>query len=296
MRQPVIIVHGGAGTIPDEQVEAFQRGCRLAAERGLALLLAGAPAEDAVEAAIRLLEDDGTFDAGRGSFLSQDGIVEMDAGFMEGAKLKAGAVAGVRDIANPITLARLVMASPHVFLIGEGASRFALQHGLRRCSPAELISPRELAAWRAWQEAQTPAPPSKPQDTVGAVALDAQGHLAAGTSTGGMRFKVPGRVGDVPCVGAGFYADDLLGAASCSGVGEDILRLVLAKRAVDALADGRAPQQAAEEAIAYLARRIAGRAGLILLDRHGRVGCAFNTPRMARAWSEGERIICRINP
>lgn len=294
MRQPVIIVHGGAGSIPDDQMEAYQRGCRQAAERGLALLLAGAPAEDAVEAAIRLMEDDGFSDAGRGSFLNQDGIVEMDAGFMEGAKLKAGAVAGVRDIANPITLARLVMESPHVFIIGEGATRFALQHGMRRCSPAELISPRELSAWRAWQEAQNPTPPPKPQDTVGAVALDATGHLAAGTSTGGMRFKVPGRVGDVPCVGAGFYADDLLGAASCSGMGEDILRVVLAKRAVDALATGLTPQEAAEEAITYLAQRVNGHAGLILLDRHGRVGCAFNTSHMARAWSEGEKITTRV--
>lgn len=285
MTNVMIAVHGGAGDIPDDMVGAFLSGCDRATREGLRVLLTGGAAEDAVEAAIRLLEDEECFDAGRGSFLNEDGIVELDAAIMEGAALSAGAVAGIRDIRNPISLARRVMGSPQVFLIGEGASRFAEQNGLVRCDPEWFIVPRER---QRWSEARSTSPARG--DTVGAVALDARGHLAAGVSTGGRPFKVPGRVGDVPCIGAAIYADDQVGAVSSSGEGEEIIRVVLAKRAIDGLAHGMGPQAGAYEAIGYLHERVRGRAGMILLDREGHLGCAFNTLRMARAWSEGGEI------
>lgn len=291
--QPQLIIHGGAGDIPDSLLEPFRRGCRHAVEVGYHILKRGGCAEDAVEAAIRAMEDDETFDAGKGSHLNQEGVVSMDAGFMEGAHLNVGAVAGLRDIANPIVVARRIMESEHTFLIGEGAARFAEAHGIPRCDPRTLIVPREHEEWLALRQALRRAAPYG--DTVGAIARDAQGHLAAGVSTGGRKFAVPGRVGDVPCVGSGFYADDAVGAAVSTGEGEQIVRIVMAKRAVDNLASGMHPQEAAEEVIAYLAKRVQGRAGIIVMDRLGRMGCAYNTFRMGRAWWEGGRIIVRVN-
>lgn len=292
--QPQLIVHGGAGDIPDDLVEPFRDGCRRALEAGYRLLWAGGSAVDAVEAAVRVMEDDEAFDAGRGSHLTREGVVSLDAGLMEGAHLQVGAVAGLRDIANPITLARRVMESEHAFLIGEGASQFAVQHGIQRCDPRDLIVEREWRAWLAWSEAAEQRAARAISDTVGAVALDADGHLAAGVSTGGRQFTIPGRVGDVPCVGSGFYADDALGAAASTGEGEQIVRIVMAKRAVDALAGGRHPQQVAEEVIAYLGERVGGRAGIILMDTRGRVGQAYSTRRMGRAWREDGAVISLV--
>jgi len=281
-------VHGGAGAIADALVKGHLQGCREAAEEGLRLLWEGAPAEEAVERAICLLEDDEVFDAGRGSFLNMDGVVEMDAAFMEGASLLVGAVAGVRKFAHPISLARLVMESEHVLLVGEGATRFALSHGLRQCPAEWLIVPREREAWERQRRAQGVG------DTVGAVALDERGHLAVGLSTGGRPFKFPGRVGDVPCVGAGFYVDDGVGGVAASGEGEAILRVTLARRVMEQLEKGVHPQEAASWAIGLLYQRVGGHAGLIVLDRQGRVGCTFNTRRMSRVWNEGKEIIARI--
>jgi beta-aspartyl-peptidase (threonine type) len=285
--QPVIAIHGGAGDIPDDLVAGHERGVRRAAEIGLEILQREGSAEDAVEAAIRYLEDDETFDAGRGSFLNQDGEIELDAAFMEGRMLEAGAIAGVRDIANPISLARLVMGSEQVFFVGEGASRFAEQHGMQRCTRERLLVPRELELWEKLKG-------TVKGDTVGAVALDYRGHLAAGTSTGGRPFKLPGRVGDVPCIGSGLYVDDQLGATSSTGEGELIMRVVMAKWAVDHLAGGRDPQRVAQDTIQHLYARVKGEAGLILIDRLGRVGCHFNTRRMSRAWSIGAQIYAQV--
>ncbi len=291
--KPQLIVHGGAGDIPDSLLDPFRAGCRRAVEEGYRILDSGGSAEDAVEAAIRVMEDDEAFDAGKGSHLNQDGFVSMDAGFMEGAHLNVGAVAGLRDIANPILVARRIMESEHTFLIGEGAARFAEAHGIARCNPEDLIVPREREIWQARRQTLRLATPYG--DTVGAIARDVRGHLAAGVSTGGRQFAVPGRVGDVPCVGSGFYADDAVGAAVSTGEGEHIVRIVMAKRAVDHLAAGMHPQQAAEEVIAYLAQRVGGRAGIIVMDRLGRMGCAYNTLRMGRAWWEEGRIEVRVN-
>jgi beta-aspartyl-peptidase (threonine type) len=264
-------------------------------EQGYGILRDGGSAEDAVEAAIRVMEDDEAFDAGRGSHLTQAGVVSLDAGFMEGARLQLGAVAGLRDIANPITLARRVMESEHAFLIGEGASQFAESHGMRRCDPRDLVAPREWQDLQALRRAAASASGGIVSDTVGAIAMDATGHLAAGVSTGGRKFAIAGRVGDVPCVGSGFYADDAVGAAVSTGEGEQILRIVMAKRAVDALATGQHPRQVAEVVISYLGQRVGGRAGIILIDAQGRLGQAYSTRRMGRAWQNGEEIVSLVD-
>ena len=289
-----IIVHGGAGDIPDDLVAPYREACGRAARASYGLLCDGATAEIAVERAVRMLEDDEHFDAGRGSHLKLDGAVELDAGFMEGAHLRVGAVAGVRDIRNPISLARLLMHDPeYAFLIGEGASRYAEAHGMFRCDPRTLVVGREVRAWQAFLTRHAAIPAGG--DTVGAIALDRTGHIAVGVSTGGRQFALPGRVGDVPCVGSGFYADDAIGAAACTGVGEEIMRLVLARRVVDTLSQGRSPTTACLSGIAELARRVNGRAGVIALDRHGRTGWAYNTARMARAWHDGAAVVSLVN-
>lgn len=282
-----MIVHGGAWAIPDDQVDAHARGCLTALHAGYTLLRDGGSALDAVEAAIRVMEDDPIFDAGKGSCLTQDGEVELDASIMDGATLNVGAVACVKRVAQPIHLARLILESPHVLLVGEGAERFATQHGMALCNAEDLIVERER---RIWEEFRSRARTHvgdvfEPRhDTVGAVALDAAGNIAAGLSTGGTPNKPPGRVGDVPLVGCGFYADNTVGGVACTGLGEAIARMALAQRAIHRLEDGLTPQQAAEQAIQMLAERVGGTAGLIVLDRLGRVGFAYNTKRMARAF------------
>jgi len=293
MTQPALIVHGGAGPIPSDQVEGYRLGCQRAAEEGWRILQAGGTAEDAVEAAVRLLEDDPVFDAGRGSFLNQDGIVELDAAFMEGRGLNLGAVAGVHDIANPITLSRRVMESPHAFLVGDGASRFGEAHGLTRCERDRLITARELASYQSLQRSAAQPEPSV-SDTVGAIARDATGHLAAGVSTGGMPFKIPGRVGDVPCVGAGFYVDDEIGGAVSTGEGESIMRVLMASTAVDMLLAESVSQEAARIAVDYMRERTGGHAGLIILGAEGQPSYWFSTVRMAVAWIEDGEVVSMV--
>ncbi|NIV38920.1 MAG: peptidase T, partial [Anaerolineae bacterium] len=220
------IVHGGAGDIPAELHEAHLQGVRRAVEAGWELLETGGSAMDAVEVAITIMEDDEAFDAGRGSFLNADGQVELDAGFMDGTGLQVGAVASVQFIQNPIQLARTVMEkSKHVLLVGQGAQRFAHKMGFASCALTDLAVPREFERWQKTLFGKTSSArevSNLPSDTVGCVALDRAGHIAAGTSTGGTPNKMPGRVGDVPMVGCGFYADDQIGGASSTGEGENI--------------------------------------------------------------------------
>jgi beta-aspartyl-peptidase (threonine type) len=255
--QPVLLIHGGAWAMPDDAIAAHENGIADALRVGYALLEQGASAVDAVEAAVAVMEDDETFDAGRGSFLTQDGRVQMDALLMNGENLRTGGVACVERLRNPIHAARLVLdKSPHVYFVGTGAERFARQHGTFSGS---LDS----------------------HDTVGAVALDRHGNLAAGTSTGGTLNKAPGRVGDSSLIGCGCYADNLTAAVSLTGWGEPIMKLVLGKWAVDRVAAGTSPDEAAHEAIDYLFERLGGHGGIILLGPDGRPGLAHNTPRMA---------------
>lgn len=285
--KPSLIVHGGAWNIPDSAVEDCREGCRRALEVGWGVLSRGGAALDAVEAAIVVLEDDPVFDAGIGSHLNLDGRVQLDAIVMDGATLKAGAIAAVERIRNPIRLARkLLESSEHMMLVSAGAEKFAQEQGLPLCDPAELAIDRERAAWRRCREDRHAAEfhVDHAMGTVGAVAIDSQGRLVAGTSTGGTCCKHAGRVGDSPLIGCGCYADIEAGGVSCTGLGEAIMRVVLAKTAVEMLRGGEPPDAVAKACTRILHQRGRGTGGLILLDRSGTPGVAFNTARMAYAY------------
>src|SRR6201996_3070521 len=304
-RQPVLLIHGGAWAMPDDAVAAHERGIANALTVGWNVLEKDGSALDAIEAAITVMEDDDTFDAGRGSFLTRDGRVQLDALMMDGATMRAGGVACVERLRNPIQAARLVLdKSPHVYFVGQGAEEFAASHGMPLIDNAELVLDRErvrLADAQAKERAglpdltfagddksrETAAPPLDSHDhfdshdTVGAVALDVNGHIAAATSTGGTLNKAPGRVGDSSLIGCGCYADNQSAAVSLTGWGEPIMKLVLGKWATDRVQAGRSPELVASEAISYLHKRLGGHGGIILLDAQGRYGFAHNTPRMA---------------
>jgi len=310
MNKPTLVVHGGAWAMPDDTVAAHEAGVRAAMDAGWRVLDRGGSAVDAVEEAIVILENDDTFDAGHGSFLTRDGHVQLDALMMDGKTMRAGGVGCVERVRSAIRLSRLVLdRSPHVYFVGEGAERFAEEHGMKLIDNSELVIPREVERLREFKERLArgekddtfagPADRDDPQpeghDTVGAVALDNNGNIAAGTSTGGTLNKAPGRVGDSSLIGCGCYADNHSAAVSCTGWGEPIMKLVLAKWAADNCSYGRdddSAQTSAESAIKMLHSRLEGHGGLIVLDRHGRVGVAHNTPRMA--WglrtNEGERV------
>jgi beta-aspartyl-peptidase (threonine type) len=369
---PTLLVHGGAWAIPADAASAHQAGVRNALETGYAILSRGGSSIDAVEAAVTVLEDNPTFDAGRGSFLTSDGRVQLDALLMDGGRMKAGGVACVERLRNPIQAARLVLEhSQHVYFVGAGAEQFAQTHGMSLIDNSELVLDRERERLvhaklresaglgddtfsgldspllpvldddkspetavtekgtgssgegksfsekgasfsekgtgsseegksfsgkgtgfspyiESPKETRALAPEGKPSlpgfdshDTVGAVALDARGNLAAATSTGGTLNKTPGRVGDSSLIGCGCYADNLSAAVSLTGWGEPIMKLVLGKWATDRVANGTAPEIAAREAISYLFNRLGGHGGIILLGPDGRFGFAHNTPAMA---------------
>jgi beta-aspartyl-peptidase (threonine type) len=294
--KPSLIVHGGAWNIPDGAVEDCREGCQRALEAGWAVLAGGGAALDAVEAAIVVLEDDPVFDAGIGSHLNLNGRVQLDAIVMDGATLKAGAVAAVERIRNPIRLARKVLeSSEHMMLVALGAEQFAEEQGLPLCDPEELVLDRERMAWRRCREDRHAAEHhvDHAMGTVGAVAMDSQGRLIAGTSTGGTCCKHAGRVGDSPLIGCGCYCDAEAGGVSCTGLGEAIMRVVMAKTAVEFLRAGQAPDAAAKAAARVLHQRGRGTGGLILLDKNGTPGFAFNTSRMAFGYvaSDGSFVV-----
>src|SRR6266478_7636585 len=296
--KPALIVHGGAWDIPDETVDACKSGCQRALGAGWILLAGGGSALDAVEAAIMVLEDDPVFDAGYGSHLNLDGRVECDAIVMDGATLRAGAAAALQRIKNPIRLARKILENcSHMMLVAKGAESFAKRQGINLCKTEEMVSEAEHEAWMKCKADEHAAAYHRghEQGTVGAVAIDADGHLFAATSTGGTCCKLPGRVGDSPLIGCGCYADSEAGGVSCTGYGEAIMKVVLAKSAVDFLCRPATcvdtpsniscglstADLVARQAIHLLAKRTRATGGLILLDRHGYPGFAFNTPRMA---------------
>jgi beta-aspartyl-peptidase (threonine type) len=284
--KPSLIVHGGAWDIPDEAVDACKSGCHRALAAGWSILSNGGSALDAVEAAVIVLEDDPVFDAGFGSHLNLDGRVECDAIVMDGATLRAGSVAALQHIRNPIRLARKVLENcPHMMLVAEGAERFAKAQGLPLCDPKELISAAEREAWQHCKKDEHAAAHHRghEQGTVGAVAIDRYGALFAATSTGGTCCKLPGRVGDSPLIGCGCYADSEAGGVSATGYGEAIMKIVMAKTATDYLRHYDAAKSAAET-LALFSKKTHATAGLILLDCHGHPGFAFNTPRMAYAY------------
>jgi L-asparaginase / beta-aspartyl-peptidase len=289
LTDPVLVVHGGAWAIPDDMVDAHLDGVRTATAAGWRVLERGGSALDAVEETVVVMEDDETFDAGRGSFLNRDGKVQLDAFIMDGASLRGGGVGCVERLRNPVRAARKILSdSPHVYFVAEGAERFAAEHGITLCDNEDLIIPREVERLREHQahleehRADLFAPTIS-HDTVGAVALDREGNIAAATSTGGTLNKAPGRLGDSSLIGCGCYADNASAAASTTGWGEPIMKLVLAKWAADRVESGSLPEWVAKEAMNYLKQRVNGHGGIILLDAQGRFGIAHNTPRMA--WS-----------
>jgi L-asparaginase / beta-aspartyl-peptidase len=287
---PVLVVHGGAWAIPEDMVEAHIRGVRNAIAAGWRVLDADGSALDAVEEAVVVMEDDDTFDAGRGAFLNREGKVQLDALIMDGSTLRAGGVGCVEHLRNPVRAARKILSeSPHIYFVAEGAERFAAEHGIPLCKNEDLIIPREIERLREFQarladHEEDLFAPTISHDTVGAVALDRSGNIAAATSTGGTLNKAPGRLGDSSLIGCGCYADNASAAASTTGWGEPIMKLVLAKWSADRVSAGNAPEWVAQEAMNYLQSRLQGHGGIILLDSKGRVGIAHNTPRMAWAF------------
>ena len=307
-----IMVHGGAGDFGNLKSDKNRVRClesiRSVLEHGRCILQSGGSALETVEQCTSLLEDDPVFNAGAGSVLNEAGKVEMDAAIMCGATLKAGAVSGITNIANPVQLARVVLAeSDHVLLISAGAQRFADHWNFELMPDSYFLTPQRLAEWeqaRSGQrggsigvDAETSASGGEEKyGTVGVVARDRLGNLAAATSTGGIANKSFGRVGDSPILGAGVYADNETCAVSCSGVGEDFMRTVLAKTLSDIIQfkalDGLA---AAREGIDYLLRKVKGRGGFILIDNQGRCASAFTTKKMIHGWIElGGETVCQL--
>ncbi len=293
-----LVIHGGAGAVDDSA--RFAPSLRRVVESGAQMLASGAAALDVVANCVSFLEDDPLFNAGCGSVLNAEGAAFCDAAIMDGRTLAAGAVAGVRNVRNPVLLARLVMEkTPHVFLIGAGAERLGRAFGAVFEEEAYFVTPERLAQLARAKAADATTLDHAPANhgkhgTVGAVARDRLGHLAAATSTGGLVNQIAGRVGDFPVVGAGVFADDASCAVSCTGVGEHFLRTTLARTAAFFVEHGAmSADAAAREAIAYLVRKVAGSGGLIIVDRQGRCGVAHSTPAILTAEAiDGQISVC----
>ena len=289
MADPVLVVHGGAWAIPDDMVEAHLNGVRHAMAAGWRVLERGGTSLDAVEEEVWSSWKMTRPLTPVAAAFNRDGKVQLDALIMDGATLRAGGVGCVERLRNPVRAARKILSdSPHVYFVADGAERFAAEHGIPLCRNEDLIITREVERLREFQSRAADAKvdlfaPTISHDTVGAVALDGNGDIAAATSTGGTLNKAPGRLGDSSLIGCGCYADNQTAAASTTGWGEPIMKLVLAKWAADRVATGSLPEWVAAEAINYLKDRVNGHGGMILLDARGRFGIAHNTPRMAWA-------------
>lgn len=301
---PVIAIHGGAGTlsrahISAEQERAYHAALQQVLLAGQAVLAQGGTAMEAVCEAVRLLEDCPLFNAGHGAVFTAQATHELDAAVMDGATLAAGAVAGVSRIRNPVQAARAVMQNgQHVLMVAEGAERMAQEAGLATVEPSYFSTPARHAQLLAAQERQAGVvldhdgaaalagraiDEGRKMGTVGAVALDAHGHLAAATSTGGMTNKLPGRLGDSPLIGCGTYADDRTAAVSCTGHGESFIRVAAAHDVCARMAYGGASLEAATHAVVHEALpAVQGTGGLIAVDRQGNVCLPFNTEGMYR--------------
>jgi beta-aspartyl-peptidase (threonine type) len=272
-----LILHGGAKDIPPDREAANRDGCLEAAAAGAAVLKAGGSALRAVEASLRVLEDDPTFNAGYGSDQNAAGEVEMDAALMDGRTLDIGAVAAITGVRHPISVARLLLREGPTLLVAEGARLFAAEAGAELCEPEDMIVKSELAA---------------SHDTVGCVALDGSGNIAAGTSTGGLSGTMVGRVGDSPLPGCGFYAENGVGGVAFSGDGESISRTLLAAAVMQELG-AEMPDEAVERALLRL-DRVGGEAGGIVLDRRGRFGWAHNSTHFPVAWATSDAPAARF--
>jgi beta-aspartyl-peptidase (threonine type) len=287
--RPVLVIHGGVdevarGQLSAQQETAVREGLTKALLTGYAVLKKGGSSVDAVEATLRVFEDSTTFDAGRGAVLDTDGVAQLDAAIMDGRNLQAGSVAAVEHIAHPISLARLVMErTPHVMLVSAGAEAFAQSQGIKLEPTSYFISPRRREQYEQWKLHHTPP---RHLGTTGAVALDAKGDLAAGTTTGGTAAKMPGRVGDSPILGAGTYANNAFGCAvSSSGTGEYFMRDTIAVDICHRVAYlHQSIDQAADYVIHTELKEQHGDGGVIVLDRSGHFATVFNTPGFWRGW------------
>jgi len=294
VRKPVIVVHGGAGAWNPERSQPGLEGVKKAAKTGFEILKHGGSAVDSVMDAVAVMEDAGGFNAGYGSSLNIDKRVEMEASIMDGKTLQAGAVGLLEDVKNPVRLARIVMEkTDHVFVVGEGAEKLAEMFNLERREPTTELRLKYYENQRkALLEGKLKLPklanlikshPLFTLETVGAVALDKEGNVAAATSTGGFPLKLLGRIGDSPLIGCGNYADNQAGACSATGVGEIAIRLVLSKTVCDFMENGKTAEEAVELAIKIVNRRIPdvyNSMGLIAVDVYGRVGAAHNSPNL----------------
>ena len=299
-----VIVHGGAWDIPDDAVKDHLNGVQAACHRAHNLLQDGFSALDAVEACVRLLEEDPTFDAGKGSFVNQIGEVEMDA-IIATDEYGIGSVCAIQNVLHPISVARRIMEkTKHVMLIGDGANKFAKEQHFPECSPEELLIGRELERYHEIKKmkhfdsktAFGTYQKTNGMGTVGCVCLDKSGHIAIAVSTGGTPFKQPGRVGDTPLWGSGGYVESFGGSAA-TGFGEDLIRVMISRQSIDLLKDGLSPQESATKAISLLGQKVNGLGGVIILNKNG-VGLSFNTPRMAYAFQTDEdtAVVSGINP
>ena len=290
-----LIVHGGAWDIPENLHKKHLAGMGTAIRIGSDCLISGLGAVTAVIRSVMALEDDAVFDAGRGSFLNREGEVEMDAMIMDGRDLSFGAVAAIRNVKNPVCVANAVRTrTDHSFLAGDGAGQFARDNGFPYFPTEKLLVGRELKRYRMLKKDPLFRTrmffENKRGDTVGAVAMDRTGNIAAATSTGGTPNKLAGRVGDSPVIGAGTFADNMNGGASATGWGESIMKVLLAKTTCDCMVSGSDASQAAEHAVSILTARVDGLGGVICIDPEGRAGYAYNTPFMARGFADENGI------
>lgn len=305
--EPAIIVHGGAVKFSGEKVGRALEGTKNAASRGYRILIQGRSAIDAVQAAICELENDPTFDAGTGSPLTSEGDIEMDAVIMDGRTLESGAVAAVKNVKNPIVLARMVMENtPHCLLVGQGANQFADEEGVPRISKEKLITEENrnklLEFKSSYGKAVMNDFSTRDHDTVGAVAIDKDGNIAFGTSTGGITNKRPGRVGDSPLAGIGGYADNKVGGISCTGHGESITRVALAYDIISKMKYANMTiQAAADEALSEMSEKLGNAennfsAGVIGIGKDGVPVYSFKTEQMAWAWARNGKLHNGVNP
>eukprot|EP00941_MAST-03F_sp_MAST-3F-sp1_P001490 g1490.t1 len=298
-----IVVHGGAWAIPDELCDASVAGVKRAASAGYKVLSLGGSALEAVEAAVRVMELDPVFDAGIGSVLNEDGDVEMDALIMDGATLNCGSVAGISNVTHPITAARLVKdKTDHVMFVGRGADKISQALGMKKADQSKLVTVAAKKEWENFKKFKHTVDNlfdnENGHDTVGAVAFDSDGHVACATSTGGITAKKKGRVGDSPLIGCGGYACDTVGAVSCTGHGESLMKTCLAHRILSEMdminVDQRMDvavseiQGAVNRALNFMRDRVNGYGGVIAIDGNGQIGIGHTTKRMA--WASAQEI------
>ncbi|KAF8773247.1 isoaspartyl peptidase/L-asparaginase-like isoform X2 [Argiope bruennichi] len=298
---PIVVVHGGAASIPPDKQPLKMDGVKRAVNKGYDVLLSpDGTALDAVEAAVKVMEDDPVFNAGFGSSLTINGEVEMDAIIMEGTRMRAGAVAAVTEVASPVSLSRKVMEqSDHVLLIGSGAHQFAQTVGMPLIQPEQLVTnyaQDRLHQYKTFMNVVKSSMSLNDHDTVGAVAIDSAGHVACATSTGGITAKLAGRVGDTPVVGAGGFADDFVGAVSTTGHGEAIMRVCLSRHITGLMQQGMSAHDAVVAGLEYMKNRVQGYGGAICVSNSGDIGVHFTTEHMAWGYRKGNVLHFGFKP